>query len=419
MARPAPATPRRGIASHFELQPRPLEWTAARMTMSAVALSRVGRNPALVRTLHVSLALVAFGTSSCRDPGALHAPSGGTPVEGAAPAAATREPASAVEAGGPVSDAPGSPRPPAPAVETPAAEAGPPFPPAAVAVPSARSAQPGDGIWVGLGPEEEGVPFLMKTVVRPHETSRFLTVHVVAIDLRRLELHYLPGTEDVVGKRLPDTVSPGRVPPQHRAGIVAAFNGGFMPQHGRWGMKVSDFVVVPPRENGCTVATLPSARPEQSVRIAPWPELAAEDARIPAYRQTPPCLLDRGELHADLKRGQEKPWGGFNPNLVTRRRSAVGLDASGTILFYAVGIEVGPRLLAEALAHAGAAQAAELDINDNWTRFALFALDEAAGEPRVERMLLDDMVKQKSGYVARPSERDFFYLVRRPARSTP
>ena len=27
-------------------------------------------------------------------------------------------------------------------------------------------------------------------------------------------------------------------------------------------------------------------------------------------------------------------------------------------------------------------------------------------------MLLDDMVKQKSGYVARPSERDFFYLRR-------
>jgi hypothetical protein len=257
---------------------------------------------------------------------------------------------------------------------------------------------------------------LAQTVLRPHETSRFLTVHIVAIDLRRLELHYLPGTEDVLGKRLPDSVTPGRVPPEHHPRLVAAFNGGFMPQHGRWGMKVSDFIVVPPRELGCTVATQPSALPERSVRIAPWPALAAEEPQLPAYRQTPPCLLNGGELHPDLKRGVEKPWGGFNPNLVTRRRSAVGLDASGHLLFYAVGVEVGPRLLAEALAHAGAAQAAELDINDNWTRFALFVLDEATGQPRVERMLLDDMVKQKSGYVARPSERDFFYLLRRTAR---
>lgn len=189
-----------------------------------------------------------------------------------------------------------------------------------------------------------------------------------------------------------------------------------MPRHGRWGMKAAGVVIVPPRESGCTVALLDppdaSAGTKTTVVVAPWPRVEPHDARAAYYRQTPPCLLDEGELHPQLLRGNEKPWGGFNANLVTRRRSAVGLDATGKTLFYAVGIEVGPRLLAEGLRYAGARQAAELDINDNWTRFALFEVDAAAGEPRVATMLLDDMVKQKSGYVARPSERDFFYLRR-------
>lgn len=288
------------------------------------------------------------------------------------------------------------------------------FPPADFAPPFERSAQEGDGVWSPLGPE--GEPLLVRTVVHPHEVSRFLSVHVVAVDLERMTLHYMPGSDDMGNATLPDPLVPGRIPREHLPGLVAAFNGGFMPRHGRWGMKAAGVVIVPPRESGCTVALLDppdaSAGTKTTVVIAPWPRVEPHDARAAYYRQTPPCLLDEGELHPQLLRGNEKPWGGFNANLVTRRRSAVGLDATGKTLFYAVGIEVGPRLLAEGLRYAGARQAAELDINDNWTRFALFEVDAAAGEPRVATMLLDDMVKQKSGYVARPSERDFFYLRR-------
>lgn len=238
-----------------------------------------------------------------------------------------------------------------------------------------------------------------------------MTVHVVALDLGRLALDYMPGSEDVGDKKLPSPLEAGLVPRAHLVGLIAAFNGGFMPQHGRWGMKKAGQVIVPPKESGCTVALVES-EDRRGVRIAPWSKLASLDAHVPSYRQTPPCLLDGAELHPDLERGHEKPWGGFLPNLVTRRRSAVGLDAGGSTLFYAVGVEVGPRLLAEGLRYAGAVVAAELDINDNWTRFALFEIDEEVGEPRVTSMLLGDMVKQKSGYVARPSARDFFYVRR-------
>lgn len=286
----------------------------------------------------------------------------------------------------------------------------PPFPPAHFEPPFPRSAQPGDGVWQPLGEGGGERPWMVRTTVRPHEVSRFHSLHVVALDLSRLVLHYMPGADDMGNERLPAPYQPGLVPEDHRTDVLVAFNGGFMPQHGRWGMKAAGVVIVPPRQTGCTIGLFPGEEAGKRVRIAPWPALAGDDAHMPFYRQTPPCLLEGGSLHPELERGNEKLWGGFNKNLVTRRRSAIGLDADGHTLFYAVGIEVGPRLLAEGLRYAGATAAAELDINDNWTRFALFAMDESVGEPRVATMLLKDMVKQKSGYVARPSARDFFYV---------
>jgi hypothetical protein len=116
-------------------------------------------------------------------------------------------------------------------------------------------------------------------------------------------------------------------------------------------------------------------------------------------------------VHPELIAGRDQIWAGKTPGLVTRRRSAIGIDASGRVLFYAIGVEATPRLLAEGLKAAGAQDGAELDINWNWTRFLLFGKD-ADGALKVSTSLVEGEYA-KSGYVTRPSERDFFYLVRR------
>jgi hypothetical protein len=72
-------------------------------------------------------------------------------------------------------------------------------------------------------------------------------------------------------------------------------------------------------------------------------------------------------------------------------------------------------LLTEALQHVGARSAAELDINDNWTRFILYAPGTDGAPVQATGTLLPDMVQTKAGYVSRPSERDFFYVVERSA----
>jgi hypothetical protein len=242
-------------------------------------------------------------------------------------------------------------------------------------------------------------------VLRPHEASRFITVTIVAIDLGRTTLGYMPGIEDLGGKKVPFTA--GLVPAAERERLLAVFNGGFQPRHGHWGMKLGDTIVVPPRDEGCTLAI----GNDGSVRLRSFSALASSAADLRAYRQTPPCLLEDGAVHPDLLAGRDKAWAGQAKDLVTRRRSAVGLDDAGSVLFYAIGVEASPRLLAEALRVAGARNAAELDINWNWTRFLSYERDRE-GKLRVAASLVEGEYA-KSGYTERPSERDFFYVLRR------
>jgi hypothetical protein len=90
-------------------------------------------------------------------------------------------------------------------------------------------------------------------------------------------------------------------------------------------------------------------------------------------------------------------------------------------LYYGLGIELGPKQLAEALRMAGAEHAAELDINYAWTRFLIAGrLRDGAGNvrPRITSTLVEGMMYGKTEYIERPSTRDFFYVVRRRRRFT-
>jgi hypothetical protein len=172
-------------------------------------------------------------------------------------------------------------------------------------------------------------------------------------------------------------------------------------------MMVGGKVLVPPREEGCTVALYQGG----GVRIGSWPALAGDVPDLRAYRQIPPCMVEGGALHPLLEAHNERPWGGRDPKRKTRRRSSIGLDASGRVLLYGFGVEVGPELLARGMKHAGAVALAELDINWSWTRFLLFG--ESDGKLRATSTLVPKMTHTKRSYVERRDERDFFYLVRR------
>jgi hypothetical protein len=287
------------------------------------------------------------------------------------------------------------------------------FPPPTIAPPVAKTAAAGDGVWTpfgsaALGERAAAGPSIVRTVLHPQPDSRFVTVTIAAVDLSRVVMRLVPGTEDMLWAKRPPTEPSGLVPAEDRDRLLAVMNGGFQPKHGHWGLVAGAVSITPPREEGCTLALYRDG----SVRLGPWPKLAASRPDMESIRQTPPCLLDEGALHPALLRGDDKRWAGHAADLTTRRRSAVGLDANGRVLFYAMGEEASPRWLAEALRLAGAASAAEFDINWYWTRFLLFGTPN--GEPlQVTSTLIPKMEHLKRGYVERPSTRDFFYFVER------
>lgn len=290
----------------------------------------------------------------------------------------------------------------------------PPFPPQDFPPPSAKSAAPGDGHWTPLGDAALGeraaaTPMVIaRTVVHPHPDSRWITVTIAAVALSGVRVGWTAGTEDLAWAKLPVTAASGLVPEADRDALVAVMNGGFQPRHGRWGVMGGGATLTPPRPEGCTLALYLDG----SVRLAPWPELASEQDRMSVIRQTPPCLVHTGAVNPTLASGRDKAWAGHAADLQTRRRSAVGLDASGRILFYAIGEEADPRWLAEGLRAAGAATAAQLDINWYWTRFLLFG--KVDREPmHVTSTLIPKMEHLPTGYVERASTRDFFYFVRK------
>jgi hypothetical protein len=183
-------------------------------------------------------------------------------------------------------------------------------------------------------------------------------------------------------------------------------NGGFMAHHGRWGMIVGSDTLLPPTSDGCAVAISGNA-----VEIRTFSLLSMAPADILALRQTPPCLVEHGHVSSALL-GAEKPrpWGMSETGSLDIRRSALGLTNDGKTAIFAIGEWVTPRQLAETMLAAGAKDAAELDVNWSYTRFLLYG---RGAEGDVTETLIPKTKHAPGLYVKRPSERDFFYLVRR------
>ncbi len=252
---------------------------------------------------------------------------------------------------------------------------------------------------------------MVRSVVHPHKVSKWHRVTVVAIDLARTSLHLVAGTEDPKTSKVKKERRSGLVPKAHLDSVLAVTNGGWKSNHGRYGMRIGDDIFLPPREDACAILL----SEDGLVEIGSWARLSERSEAMAAYRQAPPCLVDSGELHEDLVRRQVRRWGGLDPKRKTRRRSSLGIDASGRILFYGFGEEVDAMGLAEGMRHVGARSVALLDINYSWTRFLLVGQTSTDAPRRITSTLVPKMVHRKRGYVEQSMPRDFFYIRLRPS----
>lgn len=285
-----------------------------------------------------------------------------------------------------------------------------------------RSAQAGDGIWRDFfwfpeGAKKERVDgevssdfadqAVRRLVIHPHEASRFQVLTVAAFDLEALRLAHVAGRKDVEDLGRNDLVRQAGLVGK-TSSLLAVFNGGFQPRHGRWGMLSLGVPLIPPREHACTVGVTETGR----AVIGPWFNVSV-GVPLVAYRQTPPCLVDGGDVHPALLKKKRGAWAGQHADRKTRRRSAVGLSEDTRTLFFAVGTETEPEILAAGMRHIGAHWAAQLDINWNWTRLFLFhTVKNDSGEAQTipAGALLPQMAKDRGEYIVRPGKRGFFSL---------
>ena len=272
---------------------------------------------------------------------------------------------------------------------------------------------PGDGEWLGLPDVRHAgePPRMYKTLLHPDKNRSWAEVFVVAIDLKQVLLYPVLGTQEPQ----PDSDEArayqrdGKIPTDRQTTLLAAFNGGFMTEHGGYGMKLDGVTIAKPKPRACAIAYYK----DDSLRIGSWSELAGAEADMLWFRQTPECMWEHDKLHAGLQAGAGlKKWGSTVDGETVIRRSAIGLNADRSVLYVAITNHTSARVLADGLHHAGASDVAQLDVNWSYPKFVTF---EPIGHTQVLHpvALAPGFEFSDDEYLRKKEKRDFFYILRK------
>lgn len=270
--------------------------------------------------------------------------------------------------------------------------------------PAVASAE--DGVWQPVVARAGEPGAIHRTIVHPDAERAYAELFVFALNLSRVRVHAEPGSVEPKSEAaVPATGRPGIVPNSERARLIAAFNGGFKAEHGQFGMMVDGRVLLPAKPKSCTFG----ADSEGNVHIASWPVLAPRAAALSFWRQTPPCMVEDGVLHAGLRSADSKNWGATLEGKTVIRRSAAGLSRDGKTLFVGISNSTTARSLALGMQHVGAVQVAQLDVNFSYPRFLLYREDAQTGT-LTARGAVKGLLYQPDEFLGRASPRDFFYV---------
>jgi hypothetical protein len=270
---------------------------------------------------------------------------------------------------------------------------------------------PGDGQWIPL-PEDTAPEdtTLFKTLLHPDKKRSWGELFVVAIDLSRVEIHLVAGTREPRANLVEalDVERPGLVPEELHDVVLAAFNGGFKTEHGRYGMHTDGVTLVAPHEGSCSVAYYP----DLSLRIGSWKNLGATLGGAQWWRQTPNCMFEGGKMHPRLAEGYVHKWGATLDGRTVIRRSAIGIDAAGKTLFVGISNHTTAPAIANGMRHAGASSVAQLDVNFSYPKFVTFRGSKLS-KLRFAVPLAEGFEYSEHEYLRKPSTRDFFYVTPR------
>ncbi|MEI7750420.1 MAG: phosphodiester glycosidase family protein [Candidatus Moraniibacteriota bacterium] len=264
----------------------------------------------------------------------------------------------------------------------------------------------GEGVWHNRAlrsfPDKEVMAY---TFVRPDPARPYAVTTIVQMDMSVMHMGSVAGTKQPggpVGKP-----GPGIVPKDIVASgnLIAAFDGGFQYKDGEFGMIVGDTTYLPLKNDLATLV----GYTDGSLKIIDYTGQPLGDG-VEFVRQNCPILIQDGQMSVTDPRNK-KLWGRLAAGTVDiyTWRSGVGLTKDGNLLF-AVGNNLTPTTLAEALKEAGAVNAIQLDINPIWVRFNIF---EPADNGRYDSSTLTKDLQDGSKEYLNGYAKDFFYLYKK------
>ncbi len=266
------------------------------------------------------------------------------------------------------------------------------------------NASVGEGVWrdlpLSLFP---GRVVLADTFVNPDPARPYAFVTLVKMDMSRLRLWSVAGTQEPGGKV--GKPGPGVVPQsiQTQGTLVAAFDGGFQYRDGQYGMIVGNTTYLPLKNNLATLVGYSNG----SLAIVKY-EGQKLGSNISFVRQNCPMLIENGVIETQNDANRTL-WGRTITSSIYTWRSGIGITAKGNLIF-AIGNSLVPSTLAAALASAGAVNAMQLDINPYWVRFNIFNnySNGAYSHSTIMKGVVDGSYNYLNGY-----QKDFFYVTKK------
>ncbi len=293
------------------------------------------------------------------------------------------------------------------------------WPPPRVTV-DAPKPEPAEGEWV---PYErpwmhtlEGAPTTFYTThVRP-DPKRGARAQFVAMDARQLEFDMAIGVE---GPFPPDEKTAGKWP---RFGgklpreaplakrVVAAFNGGFRFDQGKWGMTIRRREWNPPVPDVASLLMFDDGR----LGFGTWGPAMQTPSEVRSLRQNLDPLVDDG-----LVNPRKRPkWGGIlavGGKQVGQRAKRSGIcRTKGGHFLYAWGNDLEAEDLGAAMTKAGCDYGMHLDMNLYHVGFVFMSYEDAGYAKGKAEALSPTMGVGNTRYVHQPSPKEFFYAALRP-----
>jgi hypothetical protein len=261
----------------------------------------------------------------------------------------------------------------------------------------------GEGVWQPYIWDADGAVVAYRTFVQPDPERPFAVVGVVAFDLRQTKLNFVLGSEEPSvaggergnGRMAAEDMTAGR--------LLATFNGGFKATHGQYGAMSNGIMPLPAIEGLGTVALYEDG----SILIGEWGQDVMPSARMVAWRQNAPLVVQSGQVTAAAERNSIVDWSGSIDGAVVTWRSGLGLSSDRQVLYYLAGPSLNMPALGRAMVAAGVYQGMLLDINEYWVHFTAIR----AGEEGLtaEGLFAEEMATHADRFL-RQSARDFFYV---------